>query len=126
MRPPVRVGRQLAERRGRRAEQFAALWLNAKGYRVLARGWRTPQGEVDLIARRGQIIAAIEVKRRANSNQAIEAVSPRQRRRIARAAMAYLARLPDATKLSLRFDVVVVVPWRLPQHIVGAWEDQPR
>jgi putative endonuclease len=122
VRPPVRVGRQIAERRGRRAEQFAALWLNAKGYRVLARGWRTPQGEVDLIARRGQVIAAIEVKRRTDSNQAIEAVSPRQRRRIAKAALAFLARLPDGPRLSLRFDVLVVVPWRLPYHIVGAWE----
>lgn len=116
------VGRQAAERRGRRAEAYAALWLNAKGYRVLARQWRTSQGEVDLIARRGRLLVAVEVKTRANATLAIEAVSPRQRRRIARAALAYLARLPDATKLSLRFDVVLVVPWRLPQHIVGAWE----
>lgn len=114
--------RQAAERRGRRAETYAALWLNAKGYRVLARQWRTTQGEVDLIARRGQLLVAVEVKTRANATLAIEAVSPRQRRRIARAAQAYLSRLPDAAKLSLRFDVVVVVPWRLPQHIVGAWE----
>jgi putative endonuclease len=114
--------RQIAERRGRRAETMAALWLNAKGYRVLARGWRTPQGEVDLIARRGQIVVAIEVKRRAGVDQGVEAVGPRQRRRIARAAMAFLARLPDAPRLSLRFDVMVVVPWRVPYHIVGAWE----
>jgi putative endonuclease len=116
------LARQAAERRGRRAETYAALWLHAKGYRVLARQWRTGQGEVDLIARRGQVLVAIEVKTRANATLAIEAVSSRQRRRIARAAMAYLSRLPDAAKLSLRFDVVVVVPWRLPQHIVGAWE----
>jgi len=120
-RPPT-VGRQAAERRGRRAETYAALWLNAKSYRVLARQWRTSQGEVDLIARRGRLLVAVAVKTRANATLAIEAVSPRQRRRIARAALAYLARLPDATKLSLRFDVVLVVPWRLPQHIVGAWE----
>jgi putative endonuclease len=119
--------RRLAERWGRRAEALAAIWLNAKGYRILARGWRTPQGEVDLIARRGRVVAAIEVKSRRDSDLAIEAVTPRQRRRITRAALTFLAHQRDAPRLSLRFDVVVVVPWRLPHHIVGAWEpDQPR
>jgi len=113
--------RQAAERRGRRAESLAALWLRAKGYRILARDFRTGQGEVDLIARRGTVVAAIEVKARANLDGAIESVLPRQRRRIGRAALAFLGRLPDAARLNLRFDVVVIVPFRFPHHIMGAW-----
>lgn len=116
------VRRQAAELRGRRAETIAALWLRAKGYRILARSWRTNQGEVDLIARRGTVVAAVEVKSRATADGAIAAVLPRQRRRIERAALAYLGRLRDAPRLSLRFDVVVIVPFRLPHHIMGAWD----
>lgn len=114
--------RQAAQRRGRRAEWLAALWLRCKGYRILARDWRTSQGEVDLIARRGDVLAAVEVKTRTSMAGGIEAVSPRQRRRIARAALAYLGRLPDGAKLNLRFDVVVIVPFRTPYHIMRAWE----
>jgi len=114
--------RQAAERRGRRAEWLAALWLRCKGYRILARDWRTPHGEVDLIARRGDVLAAVEVKTRASLAGGVEAVLPRQQRRIARAALAYLGRLPDGAKLNLRFDVVVVVPFRTPYHIMRAWE----
>jgi putative endonuclease len=114
--------RRQAERRGRRAETVAALWLAAKGYRVLARGFRTRQGEVDLIVRRGAIVAAVEVKTRAATAAALEAVLARQRQRVAAAALLYLSRLPDGASLALRFDIVVIVPWRLPYHIMGAWE----
>ena len=113
--------RRAAERRGRGAERIAALLLRLKGYRILARGFRLPIGEIDLIARRGGIIAFIEVKRRGDMVSAIESISHRQRRRIAHAAEAFVATRPALAPLSHRFDVVLVAPRRLPRHILDAW-----
>lgn len=110
-----------AERSGRLAETLAALWLAAKFYRIVARRSRGPLGEIDLIARKGRLLVAVEVKRRGTAATAVEAITPRQRRRIEAAAEAFRARQPDAATLSLRFDVVLVVPRRLPHHVVDAW-----
>ena len=110
---------------GRHAEDLAVLRLRLAGYRILRRRWRTPAGEVDIIARRGRLLAAVEVKARPTVAAGLEAVTPRQRRRIARAAAQFLARQPDAARLGLRFDVVVVTPWRLPAHVVDAWRPEP-
>ena len=116
-----RARRQLAYGRGRRAERTAAWWLRLKGYRILARGFRAPVGEIDLIARRGRILALVEVKARPSPHQGREAIGPRQRRRIERAAMVLLQRRPDLAGLDLRFDVVLVAPRRWPTHIADAW-----
>ena len=113
--------RQAAERRGRGAERLAALLLRLKGYRILAHGFRLPIGEIDLIARRGGVIAFVEVKRRGDMVSAIDSISHRQRRRIAHAAEAFVATRPDLARLSHRFDVVLVAPRRLPRHILDAW-----
>ncbi|MGE0254819.1 MAG: YraN family protein [Alphaproteobacteria bacterium] len=113
--------RRAAERRGRRAEDAAALWLVLQGWRVLARGFRVHAGEVDLIARRGRVTAFVEVKARDSLADAAEAVTARQRRRIARAAEAFLAARPPRSGAILRFDVVLVRPWRLPRHLPDAW-----
>ncbi len=113
--------RHRAERQGRWAESVAALWLGAKLYRIVARRARGPLGEIDLIARKGNLLVAVEVKRRGTALSAIESITPRQRRRIQAAAEAFRARQPDADRLSLRFDVVLVVPRRLPHHVVDAW-----
>ena len=113
--------RQRAYRRGRRAEALAALLLRLKGYRVLARGFRTPVGELDIVARRGRVLAVVEVKRRATVAGALEAITPRQRRRIARATEAFLARRRELGDLTVRFDVMLVLPWRPPRHIMDAW-----
>ena len=106
---------------GRRAEGLAAWWLRFKGYRILARGLRLPVGEIDLIARRGRCLAFVEVKRRATLAAALEAVTPRQRRRILRAAEAWLAQRPDLAGLDLRFDALLLVPGRWPRHLPDAW-----
>ncbi|HYM04852.1 MAG TPA: YraN family protein, partial [Stellaceae bacterium] len=90
-------------------------------YRILARRFRVPTGEIDLIARRGGVVAAIEVKARSNVAAAGEAVSHRQRRRIARALAHFVALRPDLARLVLRFDVMLVAPGRLPRHLVDAW-----
>jgi len=113
--------RRAAERAGKRAERIAALLLRLKGYRILARGLRSRVGELDIVARRGGVLAIVEVKTRADEAEALEAVTPRQRRRLARAAQAFHARLPDAAALTIRFDVALVVPRRLPRHIMDAW-----
>ena len=114
-------------RRGRRAwesghmaERVAALFLICKGYRILARRFRTPVGEIDIIARRGRVVAYVEVKHRPDAATALGAVSDTARRRIIRAAEWYGARLRDRD-LVQRFDVVAVRPWRLPLHIENAW-----
>ena len=109
------------ERWGRNAETVAAWWLRLRGFRILHRRFRTPAGEIDILARRGMLVVAVEVKARADAARAAEAVGPRQRQRIARAAEHYLARRPDAPRLGLRFDIVVVSPWRLPVHVPDAW-----
>lgn len=113
--------RRRAYRRGRASEGLCRLVLRLKGYRILASGFRAPVGEIDIVARRGKTLAIVEVKARGSLADAAEALSPRQRRRIARAALAFLALHPDAAGLALRFDVMLVRPWRLPHHLTDAW-----
>lgn len=112
--------RHRAESWGRRAESYAALWLQLKGYRILARRVRTPAGEIDLIARRGKQVAFVEVKARGDLRAAAEALSGRGTYRIGRAAKFLLSRYVRAGE-SARFDAVFVRPWRLPVHMMGAW-----
>ena len=113
--------RRLAETRGRGAETAAALWLRLKGYRVLARRMKTPAGEIDLIAQRGRILAFVEVKARATADAGAEALRPRQRDRIARAAEAYVRSRPDLAGLDWRFDLIVVTGGWRPRHLTDAW-----
>jgi putative endonuclease len=113
--------RRRAERRGRAAERLCLWHLRLRCWRVLARQWRCPSGEIDILARRGSVLAVIEVKRRGEIGAAAGALSPRQRRRIERAAEAYLNTRPDLAGLALRFDLMLVTPWRLPVHWRDAW-----
>jgi putative endonuclease len=103
------------------AEELAAFRLRLAGYRILARNFRTPVGEIDLIARRGRHLIFVEVKARARDDAAAEAVSARQQARIRRAAEAFLAGRPDFAAFSCRFDAVLVTPWRAPRHVIDAW-----
>jgi len=115
--------RRAAYRRGHAGERLAALRLMLAGYRILARRYRTRLGEIDLIARRGDVVAFIEVKRRAELVTGLEAVTPQARLRIHRAAELYLMRNPLLAERVLRFDVIVITPWAWPRHIVDAWRD---
>ncbi|MCW5751766.1 MAG: YraN family protein [Alphaproteobacteria bacterium] len=110
-----------AQRRGRLAEHLATAWLMLKGYRILARNLDLGVGEIDLLARRDGLLVVVEVKRRASRAAGLEALGPRQRARLARAAEALRARRPDLAGLALRFDLVVIAPRRLPLHLVDAW-----
>src|SRR6267143_1189787 len=98
--------RRSAERRGRVAELICRWHLRLRGWRIVARGWRCPSGEIDILARRGRVLAVIEVKSRPDLATAALSVVPRQRRRIARAASAFLMTRPDLAALTLRFDVM--------------------
>ena len=110
-----------AERFGRFAEAWCRLALRVRGYRVIAARERTPLGEIDILARRGCVLAVVEVKARRDADCAAGAVSVRQWGRLARAAAALLARRPELATLSVRFDVMLVTPWRWPRHIPDAW-----
>ena len=110
-----------AREAGRRAEWLAALLLMAKGYRILGMRLRTPQGEVDLLAARGGVLAVVEVKRRRSLEEALLAVSPGQRERLRRAGLAIAARGPRPH--SVRLDLVALAPGRWPRHIPDAWPD---
>ena len=121
-------GRQRAEGRGRRAEDVCAIVLRAKGYRILARRFRCPAGEIDIVARRGRVLAIVEVKARATVAAAMDSLSPRQRGRLEQAALAFLAGgaagIVPHSDFSLRFDLMVVTPWRWPRHLVNAWQPE--
>jgi putative endonuclease len=95
--------------------------LRLRGWRIVARGWRCPSGEIDILARRRGVLAVIEVKSRGKIDAAASALTPRQRRRIARAAEAFLLSRPDLAPLDLRFDLMLVAPLGLPRHWQGAW-----
>src|SRR4029077_3504141 len=110
-----------ARRRGRAAEHLGRWHLRLRGWRILACDWRCPAGEIDILARRRDILAAIEVKSRADYATGAAALLPRQRRRIARAVEAFLAMRPELAALAVRFDVMVVERRRLPRHLPDAW-----
>jgi len=88
-----------------------------KGYRIVARRYRTPLGEIDLIARRGDVVAIVEVKARRTLAEAMDAVAYNSQRRIDGAASLWLSRQTDYAKLSLRYDLVAIVPRRWPIHV---------
>jgi putative endonuclease len=116
--------RRRAWRFGRLAELACAGLLLLRGYAVLARNVRTPVGEIDIVARRGRVLAIIEVKARERYEAAAESVLPRQRARLARAAESFLKARPDLRHLELRFDAMLVGRWRPPHHLVDAWRPE--
>jgi putative endonuclease len=117
-----RPERQAAFRLGLSAETRAAALLLAKGFRIVARRWQSPVGEIDLVARRGRLLVFVEVKARGAFDAAAEAVTLRQQRRISAAAKAWLARHAEDAGRDIRFDAVLVAPWRWPRHIPAAFE----
>ncbi|HUC48338.1 MAG TPA: YraN family protein [Xanthobacteraceae bacterium] len=117
-----RAERVAAFKLGLSAESRAAMLLIAKAYRILARRWKTPFGEIDIVARRRHTLVFVEVKARATADEAIEAVTARNQRRIISAAEMWLAHHPEDGKGDVRFDVIVVTPGKIPQHIPNAFD----
>ena len=111
-----------ARRAGRRSEVVAALWLMAKGYRILGFRLKTPQAEIDLLALKGRVLAVVEVKRRTDLLTALEAVGYDQRQRLRRAGAALAARRAGLAGASVRLDLMALAPGRLPMHIPDAWK----
>jgi putative endonuclease len=103
------------------AEAMCRWHLRLRGWRIVASGWRCPSGEIDILARRGRVLAIVEVKSRGDLDTAAGAVLPRQRRRNARAPSAFLLSRPDLAELAPRFDVMLVAPFRPPRHLADAW-----
>jgi putative endonuclease len=113
--------RRLALRFGLSAESAAA-YLIAKGYRILARRFKTPVGEIDIVARRRAVLVFVEVKAREKLADAAESIGRRQQQRIIAAAEFWLAGHPDDATSDMRFDVVLVAPRRLPVHLAAAFD----
>lgn len=107
---------------GLSAESRAAAWLLAKGYRILARRFKSSAGEIDIIARKRSTVVFIEVKARATLDEAAYAITPRQQQRIIAAAEAWLAAHPDYADADCRFDAMLVAPKSLPRHLVAAFD----
>lgn len=114
-----------AESTGRFAEGLAALFLAAKGYRILARRFEAPGGEIDLVAWTKGVLVFVEVKARANLDDAVFAVTGRNRRRIEAAARSYVSRHPRRAEDGVRFDIIAISGWRL-KHLRDAWREGER
>jgi putative endonuclease len=113
--------RSTNHRRGLRAENLAAGYLLAKGYRLLARRYKTPVGEIDLIVKRGRTLVFVEVKARTGHAAAAEAIHGRNQQRVVRAAQHYLQAHPEHATLTVRFDAMLLAWYRWPHHIVHAF-----
>ena len=119
---PRRVARGGAAREtGRAAEVIAAVWLMAKGYQILGFRLRLPQGEIDLLARRGRTLAIVEVKARPTLADCVDAVTPRQRERLRAAAAAVTRGRSRLAALTPRLDLFALSPGARPRHIADAW-----
>jgi len=116
------IDRRAAFERGLSAESRAAMLMVAKGYRIVARRWRSPVGEIDIVARRRNLLVFVEVKARDREDDAAEAVTLRQQQRLIAAAEAWLSRNPADVARHIRFDVILVAPKRLPKHLMNAFD----
>ncbi len=112
--------RQKAYRLGHSGERLTILLLRLRGYSILARRFRCPAGEIDIVARRGEMLAMVEVKARRNGE--VEVLSVRQQQRIARAATFFIAMYPQFAHCTVRCDIAIIRPWRWPQLIFNAWQ----
>lgn len=116
-----RALRRKAERRGRISEWLAAAWLLIHGYRILALRYRTPLGEIDIVARKRDLIIFVEVKARSSHQSAVDAVSAPSRRRIRAASDIWISRQVNAAAFSMRYDILAITPGKFPRHFKDAF-----
>ena len=114
------MNRQKAEARGRRAETIAAWYLRFQGWRIVGQRVRNPRGEIDLIARRGRVVAFVEVKARVSEANLATAIDAYRLRRVAAAAESLLHEYGKGAE-EMRIDVILVAPWAWPRHLVNVW-----
>lgn len=103
------------------AERGAEVFLMLKGYRIVSRRFKTPLGEIDLVAKRHHTLVFVEVKWRETAEEAAEAIHAKNRARVSRAAALYLQQHPQYTDMDTRFDALVMARGVWPRHIEGAW-----
>jgi len=115
--------KRLAERKGRRAETLVILWLRLKGYRILGQRVKTPQGEIDIIAKRFKSLVFIEVKARKDFETGILSIKPRQIKRIISAANYWRSIKQNYNDFTCRFDIVIVNPYLSITHIKNAFDE---
>ena len=112
-----RASGQAAHRSGHAGEWLAALWLMGRGYQILGFRLKSRAGEIDILARRGKILAVVEVKRRATLAAALTALGPQQLARLRASARAVARGRPALAGLTLRLDMVALAPGRFPRHV---------
>jgi putative endonuclease len=112
--------RRAAEAAGRRGERLAAWWLRLKGWRILDRRVKTKAGEIDLVAKRGKLVAFVEVKARRTAAELDYAIDARRLARVA-AAAELLVPVYAAGGEDVRIDVILMAPGERPRHIENAW-----
>ncbi len=119
---PNTGAKRRAEAAGRRGERLAGLILSLKGFAIIARRFKVPGGEIDLVAKRGKLLIFVEVKTRANLDDALEAVGYANQRRVSDAASMFLAHRPRLANCDMRYDIIAVsgLRWR---HVKSAWLD---
>lgn len=115
------MSRQAAEKSGHRAETLAAIYLQLKGYRILARRFKTPVGELDLVAKRGRSIVFVEVKGRRDRTTAAQSIHAQNQARVVRAAQWWLQRHGQYIEHEVRFDVCLIAWYRWPHHMKHAF-----
>ena len=115
-----RRDRQRAEATGRFSENLATWYLRLKGFRVLSQRYKSPLGEIDIVAKRGRLLVFAEVKARHTTDNAIRAISKQNQRRVIAAADAYLALHPHLAECDMRYDIIGIAGWRV-RHIPQAW-----
>jgi putative endonuclease len=108
-------------RRGILAEYAALFYLMCKGYRLVTMRYKTKLGEIDLIMRRGKTIAFIEVKARANREDAAHAIHTKNQSRVMQAAQMFLTNHPAYANYQVRFDAVLIAWYKRPHHLVHAF-----
>ena len=109
---------------GLRAEFWARLYLRLKFYRILKSRWRTPVGEIDLLATRGNTLVIVEVKHRRKIDEALQCLNTRQQQRLSNAMRYAVASLPQYASHTWRYDLLAMAPRQWPRHIISAWEAQ--
>ncbi len=120
--PNVKSGaKRKAHKLGHTAEWRAVWRLRFGGWTILARRYRTGLGEIDIVARRGKVLAFVEVKARGDLASAVDSLTPRQFGRVSRAASLFLAHHPRHADCSVRFDAVLLAGvW--PRHLPDVWQ----
>lgn len=105
---------------GIKAEKMAAGYLKLKGYKILEERFKTPYGEVDIIAQRKNLMAFIEVKARQTKRGALESITPKMKKRISDAALFYISQ-QEQGDYDYRFDLITVTPPFSVHHLDNAW-----